>query len=36
MRVKRNNARMVRWTCNVRPEDRISAGNLRVQEMFTG
>ena len=28
IRLERNDARMVRWKCNVKPEDRISAKEL--------
>ena len=29
--VDRNDRRMVRWVCNVRPEDRIPIGELRIK-----
>ena len=29
IRLERNDVRMVRWTCNVKPEDKISAEELR-------
>ena len=30
-RLERNDARMVRWICKVRPDDRISAIELRIR-----
>ena len=34
--IDRNDARMVRWMCNVRPEDRISAEELRTRLKLMG
>ena len=31
IRLDRNNSKMVRWMCNVRPDDRISAEELRTR-----
>ena len=34
IRIKRNDARMARWICNIRPEDRISAEELTTKLKF--
>ena len=31
IRLERNNSRTVRWKCNIRSKDRISAGELRTR-----
>ena len=31
VRLERNDARMVKWICNIRPEDKISAEELKTR-----